>query len=175
MLPFSSDGGHERWLVPLMFGGGIVLPDRPLLTPEETFALMRRHDVNNASLPTAYLQQLAEWAARTGDPPLMRLYSFGGEGLPKATFELLSRSLRADMLINGYGPTETVMTPMVWKIRAGTAFAGTYAPIGRAVGLRRAYVLDADLNPVPIGVTTPTPVITTRRRIVSPLPSQPAA
>ena len=151
-LPFSSDGGHERWMVPLMVGGGIVLPDQPLLTPEETFALMRRHGVNNASLPTTYLQQLAEWAARTGDPPPMRLYSFGGEGLPKATFDLLRRSLRADWLINGYGPTETVMTPMVWKIRADVAFSGMYAPIGRAVGLRRTYILDADMNPVPIGV-----------------------
>ncbi|MFO1075121.1 MAG: amino acid adenylation domain-containing protein [Geminicoccaceae bacterium] len=152
-LPFSSDGGHERWLVPLMLGGGVVLPDRPLLTPEETFALIRRHGVSNASLPTTYLQQLAEWADRTGDAPPMRLYSFGGEGLPKATFDLLARSLRAEWLINGYGPTETIMTPMVWKIRPDTGFAGMYAPIGRAVGLRRVYVLDADLNPVPIGVT----------------------
>ncbi len=151
-LPFSSDGGHERWMVPLMVGGGIVLPDQPLLTPAETFALMRRHGVNNASLPTTYLQQLAEWAARTGDPPPLRLYSFGGEGLPKATFDLLRRALRADWLINGYGPTETVMTPMVWKIRADAAFSGTYAPIGRAVGQRRVYVLDPDLNPVPVGV-----------------------
>lgn len=151
-LPFSSDGGHERWMVPLMVGGGIVLPVQPLLTPAETFALMRRHGVNNASLPTTYLQQLAEWAARTGEVPPIRLYSFGGEGLPKATFDLLRRSLRADWLINGYGPTETVMTPMVWKIRADAAFTGMYAPIGRAVGLRRTYILDADLNPVPIGV-----------------------
>lgn len=151
-LPFSSDGGHERWMVPLMVGGGIVLPEQALLTPAETFALMRRHGVNNASLPTTYLQQLAEWAARTGESPPMRLYSFGGEGLPKATFDLLRRSLHADWLINGYGPTETVMTPMVWKIRADAAFTGTYAPIGRAVGLRRTYVLDADMNPVPIGV-----------------------
>ena len=151
-LPFSSDGGHERWMVPLMVGGGIVLPEQPLLTPAETFALMRRHGVNNASLPTTYLQQLADWAARTGEAPPIRLYSFGGEGLPKATFDLLRRSLRADWLINGYGPTETVMTPMVWKIRADAAFPGMYAPIGRAVGLRRTYILDADLNPVPIGV-----------------------
>ena len=129
-LPFSSDGGHERWMVPLMVGGGIVLPEQPLLTPAETFALMRRHGVNNASLPTTYLQQLAEWAARTGEAPPIRLYSFGGEGLPKATFDLLRRSLRADWLINGYGPTETVMTPMVWKIRADAAFTGMYAPMG---------------------------------------------
>ncbi|ACK52225.1 amino acid adenylation domain protein [Methylocella silvestris BL2] len=151
-LPFSSDGGHERWIVPLLAGGSVVLPDR-LWTPEETFAAIRRYGVNNASFPTTYLQQLAEWAEATGDAPPMRLYSFGGEGLPQKTFDLLSEALRAEWLINGYGPTETVMTPMVWKVRPGARFDGTYAPIGRAVGRRRIYILDADGNLAPAGVT----------------------
>ncbi|GLK57365.1 amino acid adenylation domain-containing protein [Methylopila capsulata] len=152
-LPFSSDGGHERWMNPLMVGGSIILPDQPLWTPEETLAAMRRHGANNASIPTTYLQQLAEEADANASAPPMRLYSFGGEGLPQTTFELLSRSLNSEWLINGYGPTETIMTPMVWKVRAGARFEGTYAPLGWCVGRRRAYVLDADLNPCPIGVT----------------------
>ncbi|WP_020178738.1 non-ribosomal peptide synthetase [Methylopila sp. M107] len=152
-LPFSSDGGHERWMNPLMVGGSIILPDQPLWTPEETLAAMRRHGANNASIPTTYLQQLAEEADANGSAPKMRLYSFGGEGLPQSTFDLLSRSLNSEWLINGYGPTETIMTPMVWKIRAGERFEGTYAPLGRCVGRRRGYVLDADLNPCPVGVT----------------------
>lgn len=152
-LPFSSDGGHERWMNPLMEGGSIILPDGPLWTPEETLTAMRRHGANNASIPTTYLQQLAEWADATDGAPPMRLYSFGGEGLAQSTFDLLSRALKSEWLINGYGPTETIMTPMVWKVRAGTKFEGVYAPLGRAVGLRRVYVLDPDLNPCPIGVT----------------------
>ncbi|EJT02437.1 non-ribosomal peptide synthetase [Rhizobium sp. CCGE 510] len=152
-LPFSSDGGHERWMNPLMEGGSIILPDQPLWTPEETLTAMRKHGANNASIPTTYLQQLAEWADVTDGAPPMRLYSFGGEGLAQPTFDLLSRALKSEWLINGYGPTETIMTPMVWKVRAGTKFQGVYAPLGRAVGLRRVYVLDPDLNLCPIGVT----------------------
>ncbi|AGT10744.1 amino acid adenylation domain-containing protein [Paracoccus aminophilus] len=151
-LPFSSDGGHERWMVPLMAGGSVVIPDGPLWTPEQTLAAMRHHGCNNASIPTTYLQQLAEWAEATGEAPPMRLYSFGGEGLAQTTFDLLSRALNAKTLINGYGPTETIMTPMVWRVEAGTRFDGAYAPLGRAVGDRRAYVLDPDLMPCPIGV-----------------------
>ncbi|NIZ12297.1 amino acid adenylation domain-containing protein [Phaeobacter sp. HF9A] len=151
-LPFSSDGGHERWMNPLMMGGSAVIPDGPLWTPEQSFAAMRTYGCNNASIPTTYLQQLAEWAADTGEAPDMRLYSFGGEGLAQTTFDLLSRELRAPLLINGYGPTETIMTPMVWKVRAGTRFDGAYAPLGRAVGNRRAYVLDERMMPCPIGV-----------------------
>ena len=151
-LPFSSDGGHERWMVPLMVGGSVVVPDGPLWTPEQTLNAMREHGCNNASIPTTYLQQLAEWAEQTDSAPPMRLYSFGGEGLAQSTFDLLSRSLNAKLLINGYGPTETIMTPMVWKVQAGTKFEGVYAPIGRAVGDRRAYVLDAEMMPCPQGV-----------------------
>lgn len=151
-LPFSSDGGHERWMVPLMMGGSVVIPDGPLWTPEQTLGAMREHGCNNASIPTTYLQQLAEWAEETDSAPPMRLYSFGGEGLAQSTFDLLSRALKARTLINGYGPTETIMTPMVWKVAAGTRFEGVYAPLGRAVGDRRAYVLDTDMMPCPQGV-----------------------
>ncbi|TQS70882.1 amino acid adenylation domain-containing protein [Rhodobacteraceae bacterium] len=151
-LPFSSDGGHERWMVPLMVGGSVVIPDGPLWTPEQTLAAMREHGCNNASIPTTYLQQLAEWAEDTRSAPPMRLYSFGGEGLAQSTFDLLSRALKAKTLINGYGPTETIMTPMVWKVAAGTQFEGVYAPLGRAVGDRRAYVLDPEMMPCPQGI-----------------------
>ncbi|GHC65396.1 amino acid adenylation domain-containing protein [Neogemmobacter tilapiae] len=151
-LPFSSDGGHERWMVPLMMGGSVVIPDGPLWTPEQTLTAMREQGCNNASIPTTYLQQLAEWAEETDSAPPMRLYSFGGEGLAQSTFDLLSRALKAKILINGYGPTETIMTPMVWKVQAGTRFDGVYAPLGRAVGDRRAYVLDEELMPCPQGV-----------------------
>jgi len=152
VLPFTSDGGHERWMVPLMAGGGVVLTSDKLATPEEAFALMRKHGVNNASLPTSYVRGLAEYAAEKGGIPQLRLYSFGGEALSQAVFDLLTDNLQAKMLINGYGPTETIMTPMVWKIPAGTRFEGTVAPIGRGVGDRRIYVLDADLQPLPVGV-----------------------
>ncbi|WP_429944092.1 non-ribosomal peptide synthetase [Agrobacterium vitis] len=152
VLPFTSDGGHERWMVPLMAGGGVVLTADKLATPEDAFALMRRHGVNNASLPTSYVRGLAEYAAEKGGIPQLRLYSFGGEALSQAVFDLLTDNLKAQMLINGYGPTETIMTPMVWKIPAGTRFEGTVAPIGRGVGDRRIYVLDSDLVPVPVGV-----------------------
>ena len=152
VLPFTSDGGHERWMVPLMAGGGVILTSDKLATPDEAFALMRKHGVNNASLPTSYVRGLAEYASEHPDIPGLRLYSFGGEALPRAVFDMINDNLQAPLLINGYGPTETIMTPMIWKIPLGTRFEGTVAPIGRGVGDRRIYILDEDLAPVPVGV-----------------------
>ncbi len=151
-LSIAFDGAHERWLVPLVFGSSIVLRDQRLWSPEETYEALRRHAVTNAGFPPSYLHQLAEWADKAGSPPVVQLYSFGGEAMPRASFELVKQALRPSWLINGYGPTEAVISPLVWKVSAQASFEVAYAPIGRAVGARRAYVLDADLNPVPIGV-----------------------
>ena len=152
-LSMSFDGAHERWMVPLSCGGSIVLRGPVLWSAAETYDALRDQAVTNAGFPPSYLNQLAQWAEQVGAPPPVRLYSFGGEAMPRATFALVKRALRPDWLINGYGPTEAVISPMVWKVAADGGFEGPYAPIGRAVGDRRAYILDADLMPVPVGVT----------------------
>jgi amino acid adenylation domain-containing protein/non-ribosomal peptide synthase protein (TIGR01720 family) len=152
-ISLAFDGAHERWMTPLIFGGAIVMRGAELWSAEETLAAMRRHKVTNAGFPTAYLQQMASWAASdAAPPPRVRLYSFGGEAMPRGGFEAVKRALRPELLINGYGPTEAVISPLAWKVPADASFEGAYAPIGRAVGERRAYVLDASLNPVPQGV-----------------------
>ncbi|RZT39144.1 non-ribosomal peptide synthetase [Cupriavidus agavae] len=152
-LSFAFDGAHERWLCALACGGSLVLRDDTLWTPEQTAAAMARHGVTNAGFPPAYLRQLAEHCEQAGQHPPVALYSFGGEAMPRGAFAQARRALGAQTYINGYGPTETVVTPMVWKVRAEAAdFAGTYAPIGRPVGDRRCYLLDAELNLVPPGV-----------------------
>jgi len=154
-LSFAFDGAHERWLSALACGGSLVLRDDALWTPEQTASAMARHGVTNAGFPPAYLRQLAEYCEQTGQHPPVSLYSFGGEAMSRAGFAQARRALGAQTYINGYGPTETVVTPMVWKVRAdapGADFSGTYAPIGRPVGDRRCYLLDAELNLVPPGV-----------------------
>ncbi|MDJ1156672.1 amino acid adenylation domain-containing protein [Chelatococcus sp. SYSU_G07232] len=150
-LSVSFDGAHERWMVPLAFGGSIVLRDQDLWSAGETLAAMGRHGVTNAGFPPRYLHQVAEWAEEVGSAPPVRLYSFGGEGMSPATFALVKRALRPQWLINGYGPTEAVISPLAWKVPASESFTGAYAPIGRAVGPRHAYILDERLAPVPEG------------------------
>ncbi|WP_053194197.1 amino acid adenylation domain-containing protein [Chelatococcus sp. CO-6] len=150
-LSVSFDGAHERWMVPLAFGGAIVLRDQALWSAAETLGAMARHGVTNAGFPPRYLHQVAEWALETGEAPPVRLYSFGGEGMSPATFELVKRALKPQCLINGYGPTEAVISPLAWKVPASATFSGAYAPIGQGVGPRSTYVLDDDLMPVADG------------------------
>ena len=150
-MSFSFDGAHERWLTALTVGAGLAVRDQELWTAEQTYDALRHYGITNAAFPPAYLGQVAEWAAPRNDPPPVELYVFGGEAMPKASYDLIRQTLRPRILINGYGPTETVVTPLIWKTTAENSFEGVYAPIGRPVGERTAYILDRDMQPVPVG------------------------
>ncbi|WP_414058543.1 amino acid adenylation domain-containing protein [Pseudomonas sp. HR96] len=151
-MSFAFDGAHERWLTALAHGGRLLLRDDQLWTPEQTYQAMHAHGVTVAAFPPVYLQQLAEHAEREGNPPAMRIYCFGGDAVPEASYTRAHQALRPQYIINGYGPTETVVTPLIWKADAATPTGAPYAPIGSRIGQRSAWVLDADLNPVPVGV-----------------------
>ncbi|MCP8466330.1 amino acid adenylation domain-containing protein [Pseudomonas sp. ZM23] len=151
-MSFAFDGAHERWLTTLVHGGSLVLRGDELWTPEQTYRVLHERQVSVAAFPPVYLQQLAEHALRDGNPPPVRIYCFGGDAVPNASFELARRALRAEYLINGYGPTETVVTPLLWKAGRATACDAAYAPIGKGVGARTLYILDEQLRQVPLGV-----------------------
>ncbi len=92
-------------------GGCIVLRGRDLWTAAETLAQIRRHRVTHAGFPTSFIGQVADWAERLGEAPPVQVYSFGGEAMSRETFSRLGRALKPRLLINGYGPTECVVSP----------------------------------------------------------------
>lgn len=108
--------------------------------------------VTVTALPPVYMQQLAEHAERDGNPPPVRIYCFGGDAVSQESYELAWRVLRPQYLFNGYGPTETVVTPLLWKANKGDTCGAPYAPIGTLLGRRCAYVLDAGLNLQSVGL-----------------------
>ncbi|WP_430445626.1 MAG: non-ribosomal peptide synthase/polyketide synthase [Pseudomonas piscis] len=151
-MSFAFDGSHEGWMHPLINGARVLIRDDNLWLPEQTYAQMHRHGVTVGVFPPVYLQQLAEHAERDGNPPAVRVYCFGGDAVAQASYDLAWRALRPTYLFNGYGPTETVVTPLLWKASKDDPCGAAYAPIGTLLGNRSGYVLDAELNLQPIGV-----------------------
>ncbi|WP_145003788.1 non-ribosomal peptide synthetase [Pseudomonas oryzihabitans] len=151
-MSFAFDGAHEGWMHPLINGARVLIRDDELWPPERTYAQMQRHEVTLAVFPPVYLQQLAEHAQTEGSPPPVRVYCFGGDAVPQASYELAWRALRPQYLFNGYGPTETVVTPLLWKAARSDDCGAAYAPIGTLLGKRRGYVLDGDLNLLPVNM-----------------------
>ncbi|MEV1194399.1 non-ribosomal peptide synthase/polyketide synthase [Pseudomonas aeruginosa] len=147
-MSFAFDGSHEGWMHPLINGARVLIRDDSLWLPEQ----MHRHGVTVAVFPPVYLQQLAEHAERDGNPPAARVYCFGGDAVAQASYDLAWRALRPQYLFNGYGPTETVVTPLLWKARPDDPCGAAYMPIGTLLGNRSGYILDAQLNLLPVGV-----------------------
>ncbi|SOD42119.1 non-ribosomal peptide synthetase [Nitrosovibrio sp. Nv4] len=154
-LQFASinfDGAHERSLVPLAFGSGLMPRDNELWPVDRTAAEIARHGITIACFMPSYLHQLAELMGSAGRNLPIRFYIVGGEATSRASFEFIQETLQPPRIINGYGPTEAVITPLISKAYPGTRFECAYLPIGSPVGDRTAYILDANLSPVPQGV-----------------------
>jgi aspartate racemase len=75
----------------------------------------------------------------------------GGDVLPLGHVRRFLDAPGAGTLINGYGPTENTTFTCCWPMTATTIIEGS-VPIGRPIANTQVYVLDAHLNPQPIGV-----------------------
>jgi len=81
----------------------------------------------------------------------VRLVMTGGEALAPEVVRLWpSTPLGQARLLNGYGPTEAVITVSLHEVAAGASLSAV--PIGRPLAGRWAHVLDRHGNPVPAGV-----------------------
>jgi amino acid adenylation domain-containing protein/non-ribosomal peptide synthase protein (TIGR01720 family) len=149
VLHFASvnfDVSIEAWLVPLAVGGSVVISDPPPFAPEATHAFMLRENITNTTLPPAYVREFANVCERLGVPPSLRTLLFGGEAMSQDSFDEIRRVFPSVRLVNGYGPTEAVISPMLWPVDPGVApaleegngFASL--PIGWPIGRRVARV-----------------------------------
>ena len=98
-----------------------------------------------AGLFTQSVQSLSEVFGQ------LRYLLVGGDVVnPEAVREVL-RGSRPRHLLNGYGPTEGTTFSATYEIET-VQEDGAGIPIGRPIANTRIYILDAWLNPVPIGV-----------------------
>ncbi|MEQ3725036.1 amino acid adenylation domain-containing protein [Alcanivorax sp.] len=148
----SFDGAVERWTVPLAFGSRVVIRDQQLWSAEQTCEALQKEGVTIACIPPSYMGPLLDWIEQEQPALTVRSWTLGGEAFTRETFERMQTVLKPKRILNGYGPTETVVTPMLWAAYEGDTLTSAYAPIGTAVGPRALYVLDQDLNRVPVGV-----------------------
>ncbi|MCY1033947.1 non-ribosomal peptide synthase/polyketide synthase [Corallococcus sp. BB11-1] len=80
----------------------------------------------------------------------LRLLFCGGEALTPDLAARLRSVSPAVQLVNAYGPTEATIDA-TWSAVTGEE-SGMTVPIGRPVANAEAYVLDAALRPVPVGI-----------------------
>nr|QEO74129.1 condensation domain-containing protein [uncultured bacterium] len=151
----TSEEIFPTWLM----GGGVV-PRPPGLFPSfsELSDLIVRYGITAMDLPTAYWH---EWVgemyrSQTPPPPPLRLVVIGTEqALPERVAEWLELVGDRVRLNNSYASTEATVTTVVYEPEPEDLprfRAGERVPVGKNIQNCRAYVLDAGLEPVPVGV-----------------------
>ncbi|MCC9312326.1 amino acid adenylation domain-containing protein [Kitasatospora sp. RB6PN24] len=98
-----------------------------------------------------HLPLLAELVSDEAVAGSTRRLVVGGEALHGADVRAWLARVPGSVVVNEYGPTETVVGCCVFELTAGQDIADA-VPIGRPIANTRLFVLDGSLRPVPVGV-----------------------
>ncbi|WP_441287561.1 amino acid adenylation domain-containing protein [Sorangium sp. KYC3313] len=127
-------------VVPLCWGGKVVLADDALALP----AHRRRNEVTLVNtVPSAAAALLAV----SGIPGSVRTVCLAGEPLRASLARDVLALPHVERLLNLYGPSETTTYST-----GATVTPAARPTIGRPIDHTQVYVLDARLQPVPVGV-----------------------
>ncbi|MET0234049.1 MAG: amino acid adenylation domain-containing protein, partial [Kibdelosporangium sp.] len=136
----SFDPSVTDFLTPLCTGAVLVLPREKRVLGEGFAAALTEHAITHVTITPSVLATVPEVEA-----PLLCGVFIGGEPLDRET---LARWAQDRRLVNGYGPTETTVSATM----SGPLGPRSPISIGTPIGGTRGLVLDAMLQPVPIGL-----------------------
>ncbi|HEX3529114.1 MAG TPA: amino acid adenylation domain-containing protein, partial [Thermoanaerobaculia bacterium] len=133
----------------LLSGATLVgVPQETLLVPGDLADFLAAARIHVLFFTTALFNQVAEQAP--GAFASLDTVLFGGEAVDPGAVRKVLASGGPDRLLHVYGPTENTTFSTWYPIETVAAQAVT-VPIGRPIANSRAYVLDAGLQPVPLG------------------------
>ncbi|HWM25443.1 MAG TPA: amino acid adenylation domain-containing protein [Chthoniobacterales bacterium] len=186
LAPISFDAStFEIWGALLNGAKLIVMPPAPP-SLEEIGSAIRDHGITTLWLTSGLFNAMVD--ERLPDLRPLRQLLAGGDVLSVPHVRKALRELTGTRLINGYGPTESTTFACCHTIAPEAPFDGSI-PIGRPIANTTAYILDAQLQPAPIGVTGELflggdglargywrrPELTSERFIADPFASEPNA
>jgi amino acid adenylation domain-containing protein len=120
------------------------------LSPERLSVQIRELGINTMFITTALFNQIVieEPSAFSSLKQLL----FGGEMVDVERVKEVFEAIPPERLLHVYGPTESTTFATCELVKSPGENAAT-VPIGRPISNTTVYLLDADLNPVPEGVT----------------------
>ncbi|WNM31446.1 amino acid adenylation domain-containing protein [Streptomyces sp. Li-HN-5-11] len=148
--PFGFDVSVWEFFWPLSVGAGLVVA-RPEghKDPEYLASLICEQGVTTAHFVPSMLEAFLAGPAAAGCGEVLRRVVCSGEALPLHVQRRFFEVLGGVELDNLYGPTEASVDVTAWRCDRGQVSG--VVPIGAPIANTRVYVLDASLQPVPVG------------------------
>jgi amino acid adenylation domain-containing protein/non-ribosomal peptide synthase protein (TIGR01720 family) len=149
--PLGFDLTITSLFSPLLVGSQVELLPENNSIESLSNSLHRSSNLSLVKITPAHLELLKgqfspqEAAGRT------RAFIIGGENLLAENITFWQNAVPDTMLINEYGPTETVVGCCVYQVPTGQHHSGSI-PIGKPIANTQLYVLDQHGQPAPIGV-----------------------
>ncbi|TAE53210.1 MAG: amino acid adenylation domain-containing protein, partial [Nostocales cyanobacterium] len=119
------------------------------LSPREFANRIKTEGISILFLTTALFNQIAKTEPTTFST--LRYLLFGGEAVDIKWVQEIVKKGKPENLLHVYGPTENT-TFTTWYLVEEIAEEATTIPIGKAISNTEIYVLDQNLQPVPVGV-----------------------
>ena len=148
LAPIAFDASTLEIWGSLLNGGRLVV--FPSYTPslEELGQAIEHHGVTSLWLTAGLFHQMVDGPVESLRG--VRQLLAGGDVLSAPHVEKVLGRCEGLTLVNGYGPTENTTFTCCHRMQGSQRFSGT-VPIGRPIAGTRVVLLDAYLQPVPIG------------------------
>jgi amino acid adenylation domain-containing protein len=149
LAPIAFDASTLEIWGSLLNGGKLVLfpGEKPSLS--ELGQTIAHHQITTLWLTAGLFHLMVD--ERIEDLQPLRQLIAGGDVLSVPHVRKVLATLPNCQLINGYGPTENTTFTCCYPISSLEGL--TSVPIGRPIANTQVYVLDPDLQPVPIGIS----------------------
>jgi amino acid adenylation domain-containing protein/non-ribosomal peptide synthase protein (TIGR01720 family) len=146
----------ELWGALLYGGRVVVVPYRTSRSPEAFYRLLSDEGVTVLNQTPSAFRQLSMYEGSLSERPglSLRLVIFGGEALEAQSLVpwVGRHGAEHPSLVNMYGITETTVHVTHHLLRAEDFKEGRGSVVGRPLEDLRVYILDARMEPVPVGV-----------------------
>jgi mycobactin peptide synthetase MbtF len=147
--PHAFDASlYELW-VPLVRGGRIVVAPPGVVDAQRIRDAADRNGVTAVHVTAGLFRMLADESPECFAG--LREVLTGGDVVPARSVARVMDACPEISVRHLYGPTETTLCA-TWRVIEPGGRVGGVLPIGRPLGNRRVYLLDAFLRPVPPGV-----------------------
>ncbi|MBD2083576.1 non-ribosomal peptide synthetase [Coleofasciculus sp. FACHB-542] len=150
---FAADLGHTVLFPALCTGGCLHIVSQERATDSEALAnYFQNHPIDCLKIVPSHLSALLTASNPAHILPRKRLI-LGGEALSWNLIETIQKLASDCQIFNHYGPTEATVGVLTYQVPGQKADRNSETvPLGRPIPNTQIYILDAHLQPVPIGV-----------------------
>ncbi|WP_292865633.1 non-ribosomal peptide synthetase [Nostoc sp. LPT] len=149
--PLAFDLTITSLLSPLLVGRIVELLSEEQGIETLSQALSKSSNLSLVKITPAHLDLLKQQLCQEELANKTRAFIIGGENLLAQSITFWQDVAPETILVNEYGPTETVVGCCIYQVPVGKHTSGSI-PIGKAIANTQLYILDQYLQPVPMGV-----------------------